>query len=182
MKNNFEKNITKNDLIIFLVLSFAFFCFRVFPLAADPKDKQAVLHRFRARPLVQWRLDFLRNKKLKDGYIGAYSAAPVVNPKITDMNQLKAVVKKIKNGTPLSDDEKPYLMGNNHNYQSNLEVIQTLRQNQKSEEIVKNFSTLKCQFMVMPSGFRGGVNFNDINNKVSVIRMVSSFASVYLSK
>lgn len=107
--------------------------------------------------------------------MGHYSAAPVVCPTITKMEHLKEVINRIKKNLPPRDGEYFYLLGNNHNHQSNLEVIDYIRKNRlpDAEDLIKRFSTLKCQPMLMPSSFVGGFDFDNIDNKVNVIRAVS---------
>ena len=137
------------------------------------------LHRFRTRPLVKHRLQVLKSAKLRDLDIGSYSAAPIVNPFVTDVSQLKLLISKMKRGDVPKEEEKFYLIGNNHNHQSSLEVIEHIRQNNMGEDKAKRFTSLKCQPMVMPNGVHNGFDFDDFNNKATIIRAVSLFIITY---
>ena len=114
----------------------------------------------------------LFTEKKESERMGAYAAAPVVNPNIRTMEQMNIVLQRIRERKPLEGDEQFYLMGNNHNHASNKFMLEYIDQEGKDQKLKTKFDTLLCIPMLWPDGMHGGFDFTDDANRIQVIRTV----------
>lgn len=115
--------------------------FRVLPYSKDEdKDPNSVLYRLRVRPEIKEWVEELVVQKSKDLRPSSYSPVFCFHPRINNPLRLKELLTRMVSGAEVEEEDHLYILGGNHNFRSNVEVMKKLKVQGYDQSILK-FST-----------------------------------------